>query len=128
METLTTKDIKISVETFYQEDYSKPALREYVFAYRVTIENNSAYTVQLLRRHWIIWDSSYNTREVEGPGVIGKQPILAPGERHQYVSWSPIPTTIGRMHGTFTMYRQIDDVTFKVRIPQFKLVAPFQLN
>ena len=128
METLTTNGIKISVETFYQDDYSKPVSSDFVFAYRVTIENTSSYTVQLLRRHWYIWDSNHTTREVKGDGVIGKQPTLAPGEQHQYISWSPLKTTIGKMHGTYTMKRLTDNALFKVRIPEFKLVSPFQLN
>ncbi len=128
MPTLTTNGIKISVETFYHDDYSKPAQREYVFAYRITIENTSPHTVQLLRRHWYIWDATNALREVEGAGVIGKQPTLAPGDSHQYVSWSPLQATVGKMYGTFLMQRTLDQQQFKVRIPEFRLVAPFQLN
>lgn len=128
METLITKGIKISVETFYQPTYSKPLESQFVFAYRVTIENLSAETVQLLRRHWIIVDSNGINREVEGEGVIGKQPILEPGQTHQYVSWANINTSIGKMFGNYLMVRHADEVEFDVEIPEFKLIAPFILN
>ena len=128
METLTTKGIKVSVESFYQETQSRPLDRKYVFAYRITIENGSRYTVQLLRRHWHIVDSNDQRREVEGEGVIGQQPVLAPGESHQYVSWCPLTSEIGKMYGTYLMVRPEDQRTFDVRIPEFKLIAPFKLN
>jgi len=127
MNTLTTKGIKISVETFYQSQYSNPAEDKYVFAYRVTIDNNSEVTVQLLSRFWRIWDANNTLREVEGDGVIGKQPILAPGETHQYVSWSHLMTGMGKMSGYYIMQRP-DGTTFNVSIPEFKLVSPARLN
>jgi len=128
METLTTNGIKISVETFYQSNYSKPMENKYIFAYRINIQNNNDFTVQLLRRHWHILDSNGMLREVEGDGVIGKQPVLSSGESHQYVSWSQLLTDVGKMYGTFLMVRQEDGEAFRVRIPEFKLVAPFKLN
>ncbi len=128
MQTLITQGIKISVETFYQPQYSEPIKKKYIFAYRITIENQSQYTVQLLRRHWYIVDAASNLREVEGEGVIGKQPILKAGERHQYVSWSHLITDIGKMYGTFQMVRQLDGRFFTVIIPEFKLIAPARLN
>ena len=71
-----TEGIKVSVETEYQAAYSSPSQYHYVFTYRITIENNSEYTIQLLRRHWYIHDAGFNQREVEGEGVVGQQPIL----------------------------------------------------
>jgi ApaG protein len=128
MEKLTTKGIKISVETSYQKDYSRPFENKYIFAYRIHIENMSSSIVQLMRRHWIIKDSSGATREVEGEGVIGKQPVLSPGESHQYISWSPLTSDIGKMYGTFLMLNKDTGTEFQVSIPEFKLIAPFKLN
>lgn len=128
MEKLTTKGIKISVETFYQKDYSRPMENKYIFAYRVHIENKSGSTVQLMRRHWFIKDSSGATREVEGEGVIGKQPVLSSGEAHQYISWSPLTSDIGMMYGSFLMLNKDNGSSFRIPIPEFKLIAPFKMN
>ncbi len=128
MDKLTTNGIRITVETFYQQNYSRPMENKYIFAYRINIENRSSKTVQLLRRHWYIKDSSGMVREVEGEGVIGKQPILSPGESHQYVSWSPLVSDIGKMYGTFLMLNKDNGSQFRVSIPEFKLIAPFKLN
>jgi ApaG protein len=128
LEVKVTNGIKVSVETSYQDEYSLPMENKYVFAYRITIENVSDCTVQLLRRHWYIMDSNGVGREVEGEGVIGVQPTLAPGETHQYVSWSHLFTEIGKMHGYYIFKREIDSTTFKATIPEFKLITPFKMN
>lgn len=128
METSVTNGIKVSVETFYQEEYSRPIEHKYIFAYRITIENVSDFTVQLMRRHWYIIDSNGMTREVEGEGVIGQQPILRAGEKHQYVSWSHLFTEMGKMYGYYLFIRQIDGETFKAQIPEFQLTVPFKMN
>src|SRR5579862_9151678 len=128
MITNITEGVKISVETFYQPDYSQPLNGEYMFAYRIIIENESEYTVKLLRRHWYIFDSNGALREVEGEGVIGQQPIIEPQQSHQYVSGCHLKTEMGKMHGTYLMERIIDGKFFYVNIPQFQLIAPFKLN
>ena len=128
METLTTNGIKISVETYYQASQSKPADNQYIFAYHIKIENKSPHTVQLLKRHWYIFDAIGQRREVEGEGVIGKQPILKPGEFHGYTSWCPLASGMGKMHGTFSMIRLTDDARFEVLVPEFKMVEPAKLN
>lgn len=128
MHTLTTQGIKVSVEATYQPAYSRPLEMKYIFSYHIVIENLSNETVQLLRRHWHIFDSNGIIREVEGEGVIGKQPVLAPGEVHQYASWSPLMTELGKMSGTYLFVRQSDNEQFKVKIPEFQLLAPFKLN
>ena len=128
MKTATTHDIRISVETIYQPMYSKPMKGEYVFAYRVTIENLGSRSVQLLRRHWQIWDSNGLWREVEGEGVVGEQPIIEPGEIHQYVSGCPISTDMGFMFGTFLMENIDSGKQFYVDIPRFQLISPFKDN
>ena len=128
MPVAITNHIKVSVETAYQEAQSDPVNADFMFAYRVTIENNSDHTIKLLRRHWSIIDASMQHREVEGEGVIGLQPIIEPGEQHQYVSGCNLKSEMGKMFGTYTMERIIDGKSFKVKIPEFNLVAPFKLN
>jgi ApaG protein len=128
MVTATTKGVKITVETEYQPAYSSPAQFHYVFTYRITIENLGEQTIQLLSRHWYIHDASRDAKEVEGDGVVGEQPVLEPGESHNYVSGCNLKSGIGKMHGTYTMERIIDGRRFKVKIPEFMLVAPFKLN
>lgn len=128
METLITNGIKVSVQPSYQPEYSRPAMSRFVFAYHITIENMSPHTVQLLRRHWVIWDSNGSVREVEGEGVVGHQPILAPGESHEYASWCDLSTGIGSMRGAYLMRRHSDGDMFQVGIPQFRMVAPGLLN
>ena len=81
-----SEGVQISVETFYQPDYSNPVNNEFMFAYRITIENHNSFPVQLHRRHWHIFDSNGEYREVEGEGVVGQQPFLNPGQQFQYVS------------------------------------------
>jgi ApaG protein len=128
METAITHDIRVSVEAMYQSMYSKPLAREYVHAYRVTIENLGEETVQLLTRHWYIWDSTGILREVEGDGVIGLQPVLEPNDTHQYVSGCPLKTDLGKMSGKYTMKRESDGLLFDVIIPTFYLIPPFKYN
>ena len=128
MGTLTTKGIKISVVTTYHQEHSEPAKYKYIFSYHITIVNESPHTVQLLRRHWFIFDSNGSHREVEGEGVIGKKPVLQPGDSHEYTSWCPLITGIGRMQGTYLMRREIDNEEFRVQIPEFHLIVPALMN
>ncbi len=128
MEVLITQGIKISVTPKYEPQHSNPLDHKYLFSYHIVIENLSEYTVQLLRRHWHIQDSRGAVKEVQGNGVIGKQPILHPGQLHEYSSWCPLNAAIGRMHGTYLMMRMSDEKTFNVKIPAFDLVASFKYN
>ena len=123
-----SEGVTISVETFYQPDYSNPENNEYMFAYRITLENNNTFTVQLLRRHWYIFDSNCIHREVEGEGVIGIQPKINPGEKYQYVSGCNLRTEMGKMHGTYFMENTNTKKTFLVNIPSFEMIVPFKLN
>ena len=125
--TSITEGVKVSVETYYYPEHSIPHNREYVFAYRITIENRSPHTIQLLNRHWFIYDS-FIRREVKGAGVIGQQPVLEPGESHQYISGCNLTTEIGKMFGAFTMTRVHDGSRFLVNIPAFLMVVPHKLN
>lgn len=120
--------VQISVETFYQADYSNPYNNEFMFAYRITIENHNSFTVQLLRRHWHIFDSCGEYKEVEGEGVVGQQPLLQPGEHFQYVSGCNLRTEMGKMHGKYTMENQNNKQTFEVNIPAFEMIVPFKMN
>ncbi|MEO6453386.1 MAG: Co2+/Mg2+ efflux protein ApaG [Ginsengibacter sp.] len=123
-----SEGVTISVETFYQPDYSNPETNEYMFAYRITIENNNPFTVQLLRRHWFIFDSDCTHREVEGEGVIGIQPQISPGEKYQYVSGCNLRTEMGKMHGTYLMENVHAKKNFFVNIPAFEMTVPFKMN
>ena len=128
MDSLITHGIEVSVEALYQRDYSRPVRNRFVFSYKVRIFNLREDTVQLLRRKWQIFDSAGYIREVEGEGIIGKQPILKPEESHEYESWSPLSTPMGKMSGSFIMLSQETNEEFTVIIPEFRLIAPFKLN
>lgn len=128
MVTATTEGIKVSVETEYQPAYSSPGQYHYVFTYRITIENQSDSTIQLMRRHWHIYDAGFAKREVEGDGVVGQQPVLEPGQSHQYVSGCNLKSGIGKMVGTYMMERVVDGVRLSISIPEFTMVAPLRLN
>jgi ApaG protein len=128
MDTKTNQGVNVVVTTNYLPDYSSPAQQHFVFAYKITIENNSEFTVKLLRRHWHIFDSNNEIREVEGEGVVGQQPVLEPGETHQYVSGCNLKTGIGKMAGTFLMERLVDGRQFYATIPEFTLIVPYKLN
>ncbi len=128
MSTLTTNGIKISVFPVYHKEHSDPAKFKYIFSYQIKIENTSSRTVQLLRRHWFIFDSNGSYREVEGDGVVGKQPILEPGESYEYTSWCPLITPVGRMHGSYLMEETAGQRQFDVKIPEFHLIIPALFN
>lgn len=128
MTTEITEGVKVTVVTEFQPEYSSPAQAHYVFTYKISIENCSEYTVQLLRRHWFIYDANGSLREVEGEGVVGQQPVLEPGETHEYISGCNLKTGIGKMKGTYLMERVVDGKQFKVRIPEFTMIVPYRLN
>jgi len=123
-----SEGVTISVETFYQPEYSNPITSEFMFAYRITIENNNSFPVQLLRRHWYIFDSNAEHREVEGEGVIGVQPNINPGEKYQYVSGCNLRSEMGKMHGVYFMENSNNKKTFLVNIPAFEMIVPLKLN
>lgn len=128
MQVLTTNGITISVVTQYLPEHSDVRGNRYIFAYHISIENNSLHTVQLLRRKWNIMTATGSVRIVEGDGIIGLQPILAPGESHSYASYCDLSTEIGKMHGFYTMTRKDDGSLFEVQIPEFYMCTPFKLN
>ena len=128
MVTEITQGVKVSVETEYQPSYSSPSQYHYVFTYRITIENQSEFTVQLIHRHWHIFDAGFTQREVNGEGVVGQQPVLEPGQSHKYVSGCNLKSGIGKMLGTYEMERVVDGAKFSVNIPEFTMIAPLRLN
>jgi ApaG protein len=123
MYSQTTRGIVVTVKPFYLEDQSSPADNHYVWAYRVRIENRGEQTVQLMNRHWIITDSIGRTQEVKGPGVVGEQPVLRPGDGYEYTSGTPLPTPSGIMHGSYEMAGEKGE-TFEIVIPAFSLDSP----
>jgi len=128
MVTEITDGLKVSVVTSYQPEYSSPSQSHFVFTYKIRIENFSNYTVQLLKRHWYIYDANGIVREVEGEGVVGQQPVIEPGQSHEYVSGCNLKTELGKMKGSYLMERIVDGKQFKAAIPQFVMVVPYKLN
>ncbi|MBX2815884.1 MAG: Co2+/Mg2+ efflux protein ApaG [Saprospiraceae bacterium] len=128
MNTQITHGIKISVVAAFQAQHSNPIENKYLFSYQIEIENLSDKPVQLLRRNWIIFSSNGTRKMVSGDGVVGQQPYIQPGHMHQYGSWCPLSTAIGRMYGTYEMLIVGTDQQIEVDIPAFDLVAPFTYN
>jgi len=120
-----TRNIEVSVEPFFLDDRSDPAENRYVWAYRITIANKSDQFVKLLSRHWKITDGAGRVELVNGPGVVGEQPELNPGDSFQYTSGCPLTTPSGIMAGHYTMQDQAGR-TFEVQIPAFSLDIPSQ--
>jgi ApaG protein len=123
--TAITRGIAVSVEPTYLEANSEPGNSQYVWAYRVTIENRGRETVQLLSRHWMITNARGEFTEVKGPGVIGKQPFLEPGESFAYTSGAPLDTPSGMMGGSYQMESDRGE-RFDIEIPTFSLDSPNQ--
>jgi ApaG protein len=128
MTSKISEGIEVSIETFFQKDYSNPLQNEFMFAYRITIENHNSYPVKLLRRFWEIFDSNSEHREVEGEGVVGVQPLIMPGKQYQYVSGCHLKSEMGKMQGFYTMQNVETKELIRVNIPAFKMIAPVKLN
>lgn len=128
MISMISGGVKVSVETFYQPEYSNPASHEFMFAYRIYIQNENDFPVQLLTRHWYIFDSEGSRREVTGEGVVGVQPVIRPGESYQYVSGCNLRSEMGRMFGNYTLKNLSNHHEFQVGIPMFYMMAPMKLN
>jgi ApaG protein len=122
-----TRGIRVKVESEFIPERSDPQNGEFFFAYHVTIENRGNEPVRLLSRHWVITDGMGKEQEVRGPGVVGKQPRLAPGETFQYSSACPLTTQIGSMYGSYQMVTDGGE-TFDAEIAPFTLAIPGALN
>ena|SRR5688572_3396584 len=120
-----TNDVRVEVMSQHSPENSKPG--EWVFQYTVRITNQGLETVQLISRHWIITDGGDHTEEVRGPGVVGAQPVLAPGESFKYSSWCPLKTPTGVMRGTYQMLRT-DGGQFDIEIAPFALKARYTVH
>ncbi len=123
-----TRGIKISVETNFEGTFYKNYKVHFAFGYKVTIENQSKYSVQLNSRHWRILDALNNIEVIDGEGVIGKKPVLKPGESHTYTSGCLLMSPFGAMQGHYNMVNFTTTRKFKVAIPTFKLSAVFAMN
>jgi ApaG protein len=122
-----TGGIRVLVRSQYVAERSRPELGEFFFAYTILIENRSRDRVQLISRHWIITDAEGRQEEVRGPGVVGEQPVLDPGESFQYTSACPLRTPFGAMRGTYQMVRA-DGSRFDAEIATFRLAQPYAVN
>jgi ApaG protein len=118
-----TQGIRVRVQSQYLPEQSSPRDDRYVFAYTITISNESTYTAQLRTRHWIITDARGSVEEVKGDGVVGEQPRLSPGQSFQYTSGCVLTTAIGTMHGTYRFWRD-DGTYFDAVIAPFSLASP----
>ena len=128
MVTQITRGIKVSIKTSFEGTYYKESKLHYAFEYIVKIENQSKELVQLNSRHWDILDSLNDDETVDGEGVIGKKPVLKPGEVHTYSSGCLLASPYGAMYGFYRMINLNSTKKFNVVIPTFKLSAPFALN
>ena len=122
--TETTRAIEVTVQPFFLEDQSDPDESRYVWAYRVRISNKGQETVQLMRRKWRIIDGKGQVTEVEGPGVVGEQPVLEAGDSFEYTSGTPLNTPTGFMQGTYRLTASATGENFDVAIPIFSLDSP----
>jgi ApaG protein len=127
MSDTITRGIRVQVESFYDEDRSSPQESYYFFAYQVTITNLGEETAQLLSREWTITDANGQEQKVQGPGVIGEQPVLAPGDSFEYTSFCPLSTPVGTMHGSYRMMTGAGD-SFDAEIAPFSLAVPNSVN
>lgn len=122
-----TRGILVEVESSFVPERSEPLRQMWFFAYRIRIANQGNHIVQLVSRHWIITDARGEVEEVSGPGVVGEQPILAPGESFEYTSFCPLPTPFGSMRGSYQMVIR-DGEAFDVEIAPFELSQPLPVN
>jgi ApaG protein len=128
MTSKVSRGVKVTVETYYQPEYSNPLNSEYMFAYKITIENNNDFPVRLISRHWYIYDSNGSMREVQGDGVVGVQPVIASGTSYQYISGCNLRSEMGKMNGSYLIENVNTKKTFDVIIPSFEMHAPFKMN
>jgi ApaG protein len=127
MSDTTTRGVRVQVQSVFVPDRSAPQDNHYFFAYRVRISNVGAETVHLMSREWVITDANGNVERVQGPGVVGEQPVLEPGESFEYTSFCPLPTAIGSMQGSYQMVAASGE-RFDAEIAPFSLAVPTALN
>lgn len=128
MPAFLTDSISVNVEPRYEAKHSSPVNHEYLFSYSIKITNEGDTAVQLLSRHWFIFDSNGQYSEVKGEGVVGEQPIILPNQTHSYQSFCTLKTDIGLMWGTYLMKVVDTGKLFEVAIPEFQMITPMRLN
>ncbi|MEZ4333262.1 MAG: Co2+/Mg2+ efflux protein ApaG [Myxococcota bacterium] len=122
-----TEGVRVHVRARYSPEHSSPPTSRWFFLYTITISNESEETVQLLNRHWTIVDATGHAEEVHGPGVVGEQPVLQPGQRFEYTSGCPLPTPFGSMAGTYEMIRR-NGTRFEAEVALFQLIQPGSIH
>jgi ApaG protein len=122
-----TRGIRVHVKSTFDADRSRPTQKQWFFLYTIRISNEGTDTVQLMTRHWIITDATGHVEEVRGPGVVGEQPILAPGDAFEYTSGCPLSTAFGTMKGTYQMVTR-DGERFDAEIAEFELSEPYTVH
>jgi ApaG protein len=127
MSEMVTNGVRVIVQPEFLEAQSDPVAGLWLHAYHVTVENEGDVPVTLMARHWIITNARGEVEHVRGPGVVGHQPVLEPGESFRYSSGCPMNTSVGTMHGSFQMVRE-DGLKFNAEIAPFTLAEPFALN
>jgi ApaG protein len=127
MSDTITRGIRIQVESFYDEDRSSPPENYYFFSYQVRITNMGREKVQLVSREWLITDANGETQRVQGPGVVGEQPVLVPGDSFEYTSFCPLSTAVGAMQGSYRMVLENGE-SFDAEITPFALAVPHAVN
>ncbi|MEN1784479.1 MAG: Co2+/Mg2+ efflux protein ApaG [Bacteroidota bacterium] len=128
MITQVTRGIKVSVRTTFEGTFFKNYKLHYAFGYTITIENQTKNSVQLISRHWDVFDSLKQVEAIDGEGVIGKKPVILPGKSHTYNSGCLLSSPVGAMQGYYDMVEVDSKEYFEVEVPTFKLAAPFALN
>lgn len=127
MSEAITRGVRVTVFPEYLPNQSNPRGGLWMFAYHIRIENSGPEAVQLLSRHWIITDANGKAEEVRGPGVVGEQPLIAPGQQYHYSSGCPLPTSMGTMHGSYQMVTARGE-TFDALVAPFTLSEPYAVN
>lgn len=127
MSDTITRGIRVQAESFYDEDRSSPPENYYFFSYQIRITNLGGEKVQLVSREWLITDANGETQRVQGPGVVGEQPVLLPGESFEYTSFCPLSTAVGAMQGSYRMVLENGD-SFDAEVAPFALAVPHAVN
>jgi ApaG protein len=125
--TAVTQGVRVDVVAYFSSAHSNPATSRWFFLYTIRITNEGETTVQLLNRHWTIVDGTGHTEEVHGPGVVGEQPVLPPGQAFEYTSGCPLSTPFGSMAGVFEMQRS-DGTGFEAEVALFQLMQPGSIH